>query len=116
MGGRLKNWKQGREDLHGSAEREGHVWDGGVGMETEALWRKAKGENTVWLRSSSAGRVELSNWNFCEVCCVLCDVNLHYVSPVETSEQNQFLTLCAGFSLGEKRRMLILASGLVRGR
>lgn len=73
-------------------------------MVTETLWRKVEGEGAAWLRSNFAGRVELSNWNFCGVCRVLCDVNLHYVSPVETSEQNQFRTLCAGFSLGGKKK------------
>lgn len=60
MRGRLQNWKQGREELNYSAEREGNIRVC-VGVETEALWRKIQGEETMWLRRNFAGRVGISN-------------------------------------------------------
>lgn len=46
------------------------------------------GGECAWLGRNFAGRVTKK----VRVCCVLCDVILHYISPVETSEHYQFLT------------------------
>lgn len=60
MLGRLQNWKQGREELNYSAKREGNIRVS-RDVETEPLWRKVKGEATMWLRRNFAGRVEIPN-------------------------------------------------------
>lgn len=58
MEGRLQNWKQRREELNYSAQREGNIWAPWREWRLKLVERDKEGG-----RRNFVGRVEMSNWN-----------------------------------------------------
>lgn len=58
MEGRLQNWKQCREELNYSAQREGNIWARWWEWRLKLVERDQEGG-----RRNFVGRVEMSNWN-----------------------------------------------------